>query len=90
MYGQEYIDGGSAEFRQRSIVGEPLMAFFGYEIEGVYQNDAQVTGDPIAVANGLVPGDFIYKDQNNDGVIDDADRVVLGSYFPTFNYGANL
>jgi len=90
LYGQEYIDGGSAEFRQRSIVGEPLMAFFGYEIEGVYQNDAQVTGDPIAVANGLVPGDFIYKDQNNDGVIDDADRVVLGSYFPTFNYGANL
>lgn len=90
LYGQEYIDGGSAEFRQRSIVGEPLMAFFGYEIEGVYQNDAQVNGDPIAVANGLVPGDFIYKDQNNDGAIDDADRVVLGSYFPTFNYGANL
>lgn len=90
LYGQEYIDGGSAEFRQRSIVGEPLMAFFGYEVEGVYQNDAQVSGDPIAVANSLVPGDFIYKDQNNDGAIDDADRVVLGSYFPSFNYGANL
>lgn len=90
LYGQEYIDGGSAEFRQRSIVGEPLMAFFGYEVKGVYQNAAQVAADPIAVANGLVPGDFIYKDQNNDGVIDDADRVVLGSYFPTFNYGANL
>jgi TonB-linked SusC/RagA family outer membrane protein len=90
LYGQEYIDGGSAEFRQRSIVGEPLMAFFGYEVEGVYQNDAQVAADPIAVANDLVPGDFIYKDQNKDGAIDDADRVVLGSYFPTLNYGASL
>ncbi len=90
LYGQEYIDGGSAEFRQRSIVGEPLMAFFGYEVQGVYQNDAQIAADPIAVANGLVPGDFIYKDQNNDGVIDDADRVVLGSYFPSLTYGANL
>jgi hypothetical protein len=90
LYGQEYIDGGSAEFRQRSIVGEPLMAFFGYEVEGVYQNDAQITGDPIAMANSLVPGDFIYKDQNNDGEINDADRVVLGSYFPTFNDGATL
>lgn len=90
LYGQPYIDGGSAEFRQRSMVGEPLMAFFGYEVTGVYQNETQVQNDPIAVANNLVPGDFIYKDQNNDDVIDDKDRVVLGSYFPSFTYGANL
>ncbi len=90
LYGQPYIDGGSAEFRQRSIVGEPLLAFFGREVIGVYQNEAQIAADPVAVANGLVPGDFIYKDQNNDGVIDDDDRVVLGSYFPTFMYGGNL
>lgn len=90
LYGQPYIDGGSAEFRQRSIVGEPLLAFFGREILGVYQTAAEVAADPIAVANGLEPGDFIYKDQNNDGNIDDDDRVILGSYFPNFIYGANL
>ena len=90
LYGQPYIDGGSAEFRQRSIVGEPLLAFFGREVIGVYQNQAEITADPAAVANGLVPGDFKYKDQNNDGKIDDNDRVVLGSYFPTFMYGVNL
>ncbi|HAG16199.1 MAG TPA: TonB-dependent receptor [Bacteroidales bacterium] len=90
LYGQPYIDGGSAEFRQRSIVGEPLLAFYGREVIGVYQNLAQILADPIAIANGLVPGDFIYKDQNNDGVIDDDDRVVLGSYFPNFMYGFNL
>ena len=90
LYGQPYIDGGSAEFRQRSIVGQPLLAFFGREVIGIYQNQAEITADPVAVANGLVPGDFKYKDQNNDGKIDDSDRVVLGSYFPTFMYGLNL
>ncbi|HCE54413.1 MAG TPA: TonB-dependent receptor [Lutibacter sp.] len=90
LYGQEYIDGGSAEFRQRSYVGEPLLAFYGREVIGVYQNDAQVQADPAAVANGLVPGDLIYKDQNGDGLIDDGDRVILGSFLPSFMYGMNL
>lgn len=90
IYGQPYIDGGSAEFRQRTMVGEPLLAFYGYEIDGVYQNDAEIQADPIAVANGLVPGDFKYKDLNADGVIDGDDRKVIGSYIPTFTYGANL
>ncbi|MDR1780624.1 MAG: TonB-dependent receptor [Tannerella sp.] len=90
LYGQPYVDGGSAEFRQRSIVGQPLLAFFGYEVEGVYQNEAEIQADPIARANGLVPGDFKYKNQNGDGEINDDDRVVLGSYFPTMMYGGNL
>jgi len=90
LYGQPYLDGGSAEFRQRTYVGEPLMAFYGWETNGVYQNDAEIDADPIAIANGLVPGDFKYKDQNADNVIDDKDRVILGSYFPSFIYGANI
>jgi TonB-dependent starch-binding outer membrane protein SusC len=90
LYGQPYIDGGSAEFRQRTYVGEPLMAFYGREVIGVYQNAAEISADPVAVANGLVPGDLKYKDQNNDGKIDDNDRVILGSYFPSFIYGFNM
>lgn len=94
LYGQPYIDGGSAEFRQRSYVGKPLMAFFGYEVAGVYQNQAEIDADPAAPV-GAVPGDFKYKDQQKQGeqgygVINDDDRVVLGSYFPTFMYGFNF
>jgi len=87
LYGQTYINGGSAEFRQRSQVGEPLLSFYGYEVAGVYQNDAEVSADPVAVANGLVPGDLKYKDQDGNDIIDDEDKVFLGSYIPTFNYG---
>ncbi len=85
-----YIDAGTAEFRQRTIEGESLFAFYGYERIGVYQNQAQIDADPVAVENNLVPGDLIYRDQNGDGVIDDADRIVLGSFLPEFTYGGNI
>lgn len=85
-----YIDAGTAEFRQRTIVGEPIKAFYGYQTAGVYQTQAQIDADPIAVANGLVPGDLIYKDLNNDGAIDDNDRKILGSYLPKLMYGGNI
>lgn len=94
LYGQPYIDGGSAEFRQRSIVGQPLLAFYGYEVLGVYQNQAEIDADPSAPVTA-VPGDLKYKDQQKQGeegygVINDDDRVVQGSYFPTFMYGFNF
>lgn len=85
-----YIDSGSAEFRQRTMEGGPLFAFYGYERVGVYQNEAEIAADPIAVANNLVPGDLIYRDQNDDGVINDADRVILGSFLPEYTYGGNI
>ncbi|MEO8772832.1 MAG: TonB-dependent receptor [Gelidibacter sp.] len=88
--GQDYIDGGSAEFRQRTRVGDPIRAFFGYEVTGVYQNNAEILNDPIAVANNLVPGDLKYRDVNGDGVLNADDRVVLGSYLPSFMYGGNF
>lgn len=87
---QPFLDAGSAEFRQRSIVGEPLFAFYGREIAGVYQNEAEIQADPVAVANELVPGDFKYRDLNDDGDITDDDRTVLGSFLPSYSFGFNL
>mgnify|MGYP002713097336 CR=1 FL=1 len=92
--GQPYLDAGTAEFRQRSIVGEPLEAFFGYEVEGVFQNDGEITNSGYTQEfideKQLIPGDFKYKDQNGDGVIDDLDRVVLGSYLPSLTFGFHI
>ncbi|WP_194766037.1 SusC/RagA family TonB-linked outer membrane protein [Tamlana sp. I1] len=35
-------------------------------------------------------GDFVYKDLNDDGVIDESDRAYFGSYLPKFFGGFNL
>lgn len=90
---QGYIDSGSAEFRQRTRVGDPLLSFFGLEREGVFQNDAEVNASPLTTNHpeaSLQPGDLIYKDQNGDGFIDGDDRVMLGSFLPTYTYGGNI
>ena len=90
---QGYINSGSAEFRQRSVVGEAVQSFYGLEVVGVYQNEAQVNADPFLENNpeaNLQPGDLIYKDQNNDGIINQEDRVFIGSFIPKFSYGGNL
>lgn len=92
--GQQYLDAGSAEFRQRSIIGSPLQAFYGYKVQGVFQTAEEITNSGLTQEfiddSSIQPGDFKYKDQNDDGIIDDQDRVVLGSYLPTFTYGFNL
>lgn len=92
--GPEYLDGGSAEFRQRSIVGQPFQAFFGYQVAGVFQNQQQIDQSgytpQFIAANNLQPGDFFFVDQNGDGIINDLDRVVLGSFLPKLTYGFNL
>ena len=37
-----------------------------------------------------MPGDLKYRDANNDGVIDNNDRVVIDGRFPKFEYAFNL
>ncbi|MGM0565490.1 MAG: SusC/RagA family TonB-linked outer membrane protein [Bacteroidota bacterium] len=72
-------------------VGESIGYFIGYEIEGIFQNEAQLNEYP-HLSNQDV-GDFIYRDQNGDGEITpDGDRVKIGSPIPdfTFGFGMNL
>ena len=71
------------------IVGEKMNSYYGYKVLGVYQNAAEVAADPVAVANGLEPGDFRYEDVNGDKVIDGSDKQALGSYVPDITYGLN-
>lgn len=82
----DYVKGG----KTINMVGEEMNSFYGFKVVGVYQNDAECAADPIAVANGLVPGDFKYEDVNKDGVIDGNDRQTLGAYIPNLTYGLNL
>lgn len=95
LEGQPHIDRGSAEFRQRLAVGQPINSFYGWEIDGVYQNDAEIAADPTAQAAinegiNVEPGYFRYKDLNGDGVLDAEDRDYIGSPVPTYYFGGNI
>ncbi len=65
-------------------VGWPIGTFWGYEREGVWGSKDAAE----AAKYNLRPGDIKWKDQNNDGKIDDADNVRLGQAYP--KYTANL
>jgi hypothetical protein len=90
LKGLKNLPGGVAEFPTLSQVGDPFNFFYGYQVVGIYQNQAEVDADPIAVANNVKPGYFKYKDQNGDKVLDADDRVNLGDYLPKITYGFNL
>lgn len=84
--GSTIIKGGKTV----NIVGKEMNSFYGYKVVGIYQTEEECKNDPIAVANGLEPGDFKYEDVNHDGAIDGEDKQTLGSYIPNFTYGINL
>jgi TonB-linked SusC/RagA family outer membrane protein len=80
--------------------GSPIGAFYGYRVDHVAINQAEIdaldakaaakTGDAGArYQSGLLPGDFIYKDLNGDGIVDSKDQEILGSPIPKYMYGFN-
>ncbi|MGO4770171.1 SusC/RagA family TonB-linked outer membrane protein [Flavobacterium sp. W22_SRS_FK3] len=86
----------------RTEEGLPIGSFIGYQAIGIYRTDEDLTayghtdaaGNRVVLKNGtnsLLPnfqkGDVIYKDQNNDGVIDLKDVVTIGNPNPKLTYG---
>src|SRR5690606_10035769 len=65
--------------------GEPMFSFYGYKMDGIYQNVAQINASPHLA--GTKPGNPIIKDQNQDGKIDPDDKVILGSFQPDYLIG---
>lgn len=77
-------------FDYLSTVGRPLNGYWGLQSEGFFQNQAEVDAAPTQRFGYVKPGDIRYKDQNNDGTIDDNDRVFLGRWDSPFMSGINL
>jgi len=78
-------------------VGYPIGAFWGYQVDGVYRNDAEAMLAEVkqdgAEAGHLIYHDFSGEEGVPDGKITSADRVYLGSPLPWlmmgFNFGFN-
>ena len=74
----------------RTEVGRPIGFLFGYQTDGIYQNQAELENAvPDALGTPTV-GDIRFVDLNNDGIINDDDRTMIGDGTPTWTYGFNL
>lgn len=65
----------------------PINVFYGYVTDGVFQNAREV--EQHASQPGAEPGDIRFKDLDNNGVINDNDRTVLGNPNPTHMFSMN-
>jgi TonB-linked SusC/RagA family outer membrane protein len=74
----------------RAEVGFPIGYFLGYETAGVFQNQEQIDSYTDAKLNNVLPGDLILVNQNEDDVINDDDRVMLGQPHPLYTLGFNF
>jgi TonB-linked SusC/RagA family outer membrane protein len=78
------------------VKGQPIHGFYGYQVEGIYKTTDQVASHPTQPFPTTGPGDFMYKDQNNDKVVKEGavmnggDMIYLGSNIPRYTYGFTL
>ncbi|MGF7230061.1 SusC/RagA family TonB-linked outer membrane protein [Arachidicoccus sp.] len=74
-------------------VGHSVDSYWLYENEGVYNSTSDI---PVGATTGKLlnfngidfsAGDAKWNDENNDGVINDKDKVLKGHYMPTVSGG---
>src|SRR5690606_12851663 len=72
-------------------VGDPIGAYYGYRVVGVYQNQAEVDAGPTD-SYTRAPGSLKFKDISGpdgrpDGAITVEDREIIGTPYPDFIFG---
>lgn len=94
--GASYINMGSIT---RMAVGEPIGYFWGQRTAGIFQSQEEVdaytwTNPTTNAVNKIQPnakaGDLKFIDTNNDGRINDLDRVNIGDPNPKYITGGTL
>lgn len=87
--------GRSSQELSRTYEGFPIASFYGWRADGIYQtneaiqNDPNITNDPRRTGGLIQPGDVRFIDLNDDGLIDESDREVIGNPHPKVVYGLN-
>lgn len=98
-YAKNKIINENEEFKPYDYLREtglPIGQRFGLESLGFFRNDAEIKNSPLQVFSQVRPGDVKYKDQNNDGVIDNLDVVAMGhsgsapELYYAFNFGFEM
>jgi TonB-linked SusC/RagA family outer membrane protein len=80
-------------FIARSVIGQPVWQYYGYQYAGLFQNYDELKNSAIPENNridaqqGTWVGDYKFVDVNGDKVINEKDRTFIGSPWPTFSFG---
>ncbi|WP_335966432.1 TonB-dependent receptor [Galbibacter sp. PAP.153] len=95
IQGQPHILSQGTAYISRVEVGQPIGYFYGYETDGILQNQDEVDAyvkptDGTPYFADQRPGDVRFVDQNQDGVIDESDKTMLGSPLPDYELGIQL
>jgi len=98
--GSAHVLSQGTAYVSRVEVGMPIGYFYGYQTTGLFQNQDEVDnyvtseGMPIVIADEAdtprKPGDVRFVDQNDDGLINENDKVMLGKPTPDFEMGIQL
>jgi len=77
----------------RAELDQPIAYFYGWETDGIFQNQGEVfrhiNSQGEVLQPNAVPGDVRFVDVNGDGTIDDLDRTFIGSPHPDWTLGVN-
>lgn len=76
-----------------TVENHSIGSLYGYVAERIIQEeDFDESGNYLHAVQqaGTAPGDIKFKDLNQDGVIDDDDRTIIGKTIPDFVYSLNL
>ena len=70
----------------RTEAGYPIQGFYGYVVEGIFQNQPEIDALNSAAGPGVyyqaektAPGDIKFKDLDGNGIINDNDRTYIGN-----------
>jgi TonB-dependent starch-binding outer membrane protein SusC len=88
-------DFGGGDNMSLTVAGQPIQAFYGYVVEGIFQTQDEINKSPTQVpgtdpAKSTAPGDLKFKDLDGDGAITANDRTFIGNYLPDFTYALNF
>lgn len=90
VLGTLQLKGGSlsnGEVVTYTVPGQPIGSFWVYQTDGIYKTQDEINNS--VHFGDAKPGDLKYVDMNGDKVLDDNDRIWVGSYQPKTFYGIN-
>lgn len=88
----DYTGYNNDDAQMRMAVGANPYEFYGYRTKGIFRTtaDAQASGLVNSSGDAYQAGDVHFDDVYADGIINEKDKVSLGSNMPDFYGGINL